>query len=463
MAPGTGLLTLSFKIPSFTTTAASKARAPMYISPSTSSVTVGVDAGNAAAATANCASGTCTVTLDLAPGSHTLAIRLYDAANGGGNELASNTAATCAVTLGTANTCAITMYGLATSLAMTSTSANVSGSQGAGFTFVNGSSTPFTIAALDADGNQILGAGAVTPAVSSAGSGVTIATPAPSASPIYNITDTNQTTQTVALSATPAPNSDGSPLSTNVSVTGASLYAGSLYFFSGSDFYVVSATTGQTVLSITNPVNGMPMAAATDNYALLNASGDADLYIYSLATDAITSTIATGCTSSDNVPIAADNGTFYYDCGGHIYAYNTAGTQVATWADTHGSSGYVAAGGGYVYTINGTTIYVFNSSGVSQGTFTIAAAPSPGWAFAASPQGLFVASGTTARLYSPAGSLVTSFTIGTAECDIQPVGSYLTVRTASTQFTTYSISTGHQVGQITTAVTPNDCRVGFSN
>ncbi len=68
-----------------------------------------------------------------------------------------------------------------------------------------------TIAALDADGNQILGAGAVTPAVSSAGSGVTIATPAPSASPIGNITDTNQTTQTVALSATPAPNSDGRP------------------------------------------------------------------------------------------------------------------------------------------------------------------------------------------------------------------------------------------------------------
>jgi hypothetical protein len=246
-------------------------------------------------------------------------------------------------------------------------------------------------------------------------------------------------------------------------MTGASLYAGSLYFFSGSNFDVVSATTGQTTLSIANPVSGAPMAAATQNYVLLNAAGSATNYIFDLNTDAITSTIATGCSSSDNVPVAADSGLFFYDCSGTVHEYNTSGTAITTWADQESNTGFVAAGGGYVYTISGTTIHVFNDSGVQQGTFTVAAAPSPQWSFAASAQGLFITTGTTARQYSSTGTLVTSFTVGTASCDIQPVGNYLTVRTGPTAFTTYSLATGQSLGTIQSSATPSDCRVGFSN
>lgn len=217
---GTELLTLSFEIPRAATPSKARRRNPQYISPVTSSVTVGIDGGSASAAVATCASSTCTVTLDLALGSHTLAVRLYDAANGGGNELASNTAGACVVAIGNANTCSITMYGTASSLEMTTSSPNVSGSQSAGFTFLSAAPVPFTIAALDADGYEILGVGAVTPSVSTAGSGITIATPAPNASPLYTITDLNPAAQTIALSSTPAPNSDGTALSTYVSLAG---------------------------------------------------------------------------------------------------------------------------------------------------------------------------------------------------------------------------------------------------
>ncbi len=221
---GTGLLTVSLKIPRKTARikSASKAqrRTPQYISAATSSVTVGVDGAGPAAAVATCASSACTVTLDLPVGSHTLAFRLWDAPSGGGNELASNTAGACNVALGNANTCTITMYGNAAALQMTTASTSVTGTQTAGFTFLGTAAVPFTIDALDADGYEILGPGAVTPSVSTSGTGITIATPAPNASPVYLVTDLNPATQSIALSSTPAPLSDGSALSTNVSVAG---------------------------------------------------------------------------------------------------------------------------------------------------------------------------------------------------------------------------------------------------
>ena len=217
---GTGVLTVTFKIPRFHATRKTQRRKPQYVSPATSSVTVGVDGGTVSAAVATCASSVCTVTLDLALGSHTLAFRLWDAPNGGGNELASNTAGACAVAQGNANTCTITLYGTAASLQMTTTSTAVSGSQSTGFTFLSAASVPFTIDALDADGFEILGVGAVKPSVSTSGTGITIATPAPAASPVYLISDVNPVTQTIVVSSTPGPNSDGAPLSTNVSVAG---------------------------------------------------------------------------------------------------------------------------------------------------------------------------------------------------------------------------------------------------
>lgn len=220
VAHGTGVLTVTFTIPSVATRPKNGRRAPRYISPSTSSVTVAVDGGSVTTAPSTCTSGTCTIALILSDGVHTLAFRLWDAPNGGGNELASNLAASCPVTAGAVNTCPIIMYGLARSLQMTTASANVTGSQMAGYTYSSSSSAPFTIDALDADGNEMLGVGAITPTVSTTGREIDIATPAPSAPPVYTIVDTNAMPQTISISTTPAPNSDGTALATNVTIMG---------------------------------------------------------------------------------------------------------------------------------------------------------------------------------------------------------------------------------------------------
>jgi hypothetical protein len=466
---GTGTVTLSFKIPSRPAKATAARTRPQYVSASTQSVSVGVDGANPAVATSNCSAGTCTVTLALSAGNHALAVRLWDAANAGGNELASNTAGSCTIVADTANACSITLYGLATSVQIASASANVSGSQGSGFTYVSGAATPFTVVALDADNNQILGAGTIAPAVSTTGTGFTIATPAPNAAPtsapVYTITDTNPAAQTLALSATPAPNSDGANVSSNVTLTGASPFAGSLYYFSGSTFLIASATTGQTALSITSPVSGAPLAAASGNTVLLNGAGSANLYFFDTPTTTITHTIAAGCSSLDNVPIAADGGLFFYECSGTARAYDSSGTLLNSWSDgeSGGSGGYIAAGGGFVYTIVGTTVRATGHDGSSPTTFTVSNFPSPVWAIAASSQGLFIANGTTTHVYSPQGALLHTLTTTRPSCDFQPVGNYLTVKTGGNTFTTYNIATGASFGTVTTALSSSDCRVGFSN
>ncbi len=467
LTKGTLPVTLRLTIPNRATPSAKARTRPSYVSASTRSISVGADGGPPALATTNCVAGAvCVVTVGLTPGTHSLAVRLWDAANAAGHELASNTAAPCAIVIDTANTCSVTLYGLAASLLVTSASPNVSGSQTAGFTYVSGAATPFTIAALDADGNTIAGVGGITPAVSSAASGISIATPAPNASPaaVYSIVDTNTSAQPLVVSATPGPHSDGANLSANVTLTGAGLYAGSLFFFSSSKFDVVSATTGVTTLSITNPLSGAPFAAATNGKVLLNAASSGTLSIFDIASGVITQTVTTGCVSTDNVPIAADGGKFFYDCSGTVYAYDAAtGASLANWPDSESSTGYVAAGGGFVYTISGTTVHVFDSSGNALTTFTVANFPNPTWAFAASSQGLFVGGGTTQRLYSPTGVLLNSVTTSTPQCDFQPVGTYLTVRTGSRIFTTYNVATSAVIGTVTTVDTPSDCRVGFSN
>jgi serine/threonine-protein kinase len=323
-AAGTALLTISFKIPSVAKPAAKAARKPQYISPSTSSVTVGVDSATATTATSNCASGTCTVTVDLTPGAHTLAIRLYDALNGTGNELASNTAAPCTVTLSQANSCPVTMYGLAKKIGVTSQSYDLAGSQaGGGYTYINGSTVnPFTIVALDADGNQILGVGGIAPSIASPPSGITVATPAPSASPIFTITDTNPAAQNVSISATPAPNSDGSTVSASLSFTGAApLSSASPHVYvanATSSFVLTYAANGaQTTLgSALTPFTGLsdPAGLAVDSSGNIyvaneNTGGTGNLSVYPPSGGSPTYTITSGLKNPDGLAVV--NGKIY--------------------------------------------------------------------------------------------------------------------------------------------------------
>ena len=456
---GAGTLTLSFKVPASTTALA--ARKAQFVSPATQSVTVGVDGATPATATANCVSGTCTVSLNVAAGSHTLAVRLWDAANGGGNEVASNTATSCQVLPATANTCNAVLYGYPASISLTSTSSNVAGSQANGFTFGNGASTPFTVLVLDADGNAITGSGGITPSASS-GTSFALATPAPGASPgAYAITDTDSSAQTIAFSATPAPNADGSTITAPVTFTGASQFAASLYYVNGSNLYVVSGTTGVQTGAFPTTVSGSPYIAATQGYALLNGATSSTLQFYDIATQSLAATVTSACQSSDNLPLAADNGSFYYSCGGTTYKYTTTGSLVTSWGDS--GSSRIAAGGGYVYDLHASSVDVRSSSGTLLRTITLPPGTPSTWGISASSAGVFVNINSTTYEFDPTtGNQIAAINTGTLSCTESPNATTLTVRGGSA-FKIFNIATGTQTGSFTVSPSPQDCRVGYSN
>jgi hypothetical protein len=460
LAAGKAALTLTFAVPSVQGPQSAKRAA--FISPSTQSFTVAADGAAPSTVTSNCSAGTCTATLQLTPGSHTLAVRLWDAANGGGSELASNTAATCPIVADTPNTCTITMYGFPATIALASTSNNVSGSLAGGFTFANGASTPFTLLVLDADGNAITGPGAITP-TASAGTAFTLATPAPNASPgAYTIGDTDTSAQTITFSATPAPNADGSAISAPVAFTGASQFAGSLYYITSGKLYIVSATTGTQTAAYPISVSGAPYVTASQGFAMINGANSNQLAFYNLATQSLVTTTTNVCSASDNLPLAADGGAFYYSCGGTTYKYDNTGSLQTSWAD--GSGGEIAAGGGYVFTVQGTALSVWTPTGSLARTITLPGSTGS-WGLAAGAAGVFATVGSNTYQYSPAtGALLNTISTGSVGCNTQPVGTVLTVHFSGANFNIFHDATGPQVATSFSVIpAPQDCRVGFAN
>ncbi len=219
-------------------TARSVGRKPAYVSPATQSIAVQVDAGtpvvqNLTSASPNCAVSeplgalTCTVPISAPPGAHTLTFVTYDGLGAGGNKLSANSVAATIVANRT-NTVNLTLAGIPASfqiVPVTPTNA-FTGSLTSGFEF-SGSALPLLIAALDADGNYIVGAGAPSLAVSvtgaGAGSGIAI-TPAGNRNPNeFTLASTGLGTARLAISATPNSTPAGSPLVVNATLTAATL------------------------------------------------------------------------------------------------------------------------------------------------------------------------------------------------------------------------------------------------
>jgi hypothetical protein len=190
--PGSPQLVFQLIIPSAT---AAIVRRPHYVSPATASVAIQLNGGtvtaqNVGAGDAGCANVSggimCTMTVAGAAGANTLAVETFDQPNSGttsnfaglhGNVLSS---ATLAVTLNASTPSTVyssSLNGVPASILIAPVpgQTNVSGSQTSGFKFTTASGTAqFTVVALDADGNPIVGPGAPAISASNVPSGTTV-------------------------------------------------------------------------------------------------------------------------------------------------------------------------------------------------------------------------------------------------------------------------------------------------
>lgn len=158
-AKKTGTLTITIKVPKETTTS-SHARRPLYISPSTQSLTIAVDNAapvsyNLTATSPGCtdnASGLiCTIMLSLSTGSHAATFKTYDGVNGSGNVLSSNSNVPLTVNPGAANAFGLILNGDIARIALLLD--NSTPPQGTTATI------PLSVNAYDADNNLIIGPG----------------------------------------------------------------------------------------------------------------------------------------------------------------------------------------------------------------------------------------------------------------------------------------------------------------
>jgi DNA-binding beta-propeller fold protein YncE len=231
-----------------------------YISPATASLAYAIDGVTQtpvaiSAASPNCQVAApigylrCSVNVAAAPGQHTFSFTTLDA---GGKTLSANTQVASTIVAGAANTIAVTLGGIATSFAIYPPNLpQVTSVEGGGFAVYGKKSLQFSIVPLDADRNAILGPGAPQPVVSAAPAGMTMQTPSPASPNRWTFTSTYAPTDpsvaktsSIAVSATPVPNSGAAALSATIPL---SLYVPWLYSTSeagGSNAVVVTDESG---------------------------------------------------------------------------------------------------------------------------------------------------------------------------------------------------------------------------
>lgn len=233
----------SMLAPSFTMTvpapsasAASRARHPQYVSPSTLSVTITLTSVNGSAppagltttATTNVPAGSCkagcSITGPLSPpGSDTFTIVMYDAANAGGNALSQGTVTFTLSASSTSTT--VTLSGIPAGVTISSFPSATLGS-------AFNAPQPFTLIVTDADGNVITGS---------------YATP-------VTLTDSDQTTVSVGTGLAV----NGGTLGKSVQVT-SSTNALTFWYGGVTEFYLGGSTFTST-LTITASIPGVTSA-----------------------------------------------------------------------------------------------------------------------------------------------------------------------------------------------------------
>jgi hypothetical protein len=158
--------------------ASSRTRRPTYVSPATQAMTVAITGPTTVNQTvaltptsggcaSTLASTQCTLQVALAPGSYTATLTTYDGYNAGtqtatGNVLSTGQNIAFTLLAGQANTIAIALSGIPVQLVLTPLTPLTTANGSASYHLVGAGKHPFLVAALDADGNVIVGSGAPT-------------------------------------------------------------------------------------------------------------------------------------------------------------------------------------------------------------------------------------------------------------------------------------------------------------
>ena len=210
-------------------------RGSHYISPATRSISIEVyDAthttlqsttvGNLVTGSLACVPAyggeECTVSVPATPGHHTLDLTTYDQTGATGHALSGFVDFPTIVLAGKANSIPLTLGGLAASFNIVPSSAQATFSTATGLSIVGTKPQQFTIAALDADGDTIVGAGAPTPVVDATPTSTTLLAPQPASPTVWTLTSTYTTgtnptipgVEAISVTATPVPGSGGATL-----------------------------------------------------------------------------------------------------------------------------------------------------------------------------------------------------------------------------------------------------------
>lgn len=233
----TGVIAIALTIP-----ASTQAARPRYVSPSTKSMLIDLynatrktliskqSANLGAGATACRASGknlVCNAAFVVTAGSYSVDVTLFDHAGATGNPLSALKAHPVVVKAGTRQAVSLVFGGLCKSIdAVPVPAAGISGNVTAGFSIVGARPQELTIVCQDADRNFVVGPGAPTAAIVSVPAHTTLATPPPSAPNTWTLTSTFVATNptiggasTIAVTATPVPNSGGATLTRKIPLT----------------------------------------------------------------------------------------------------------------------------------------------------------------------------------------------------------------------------------------------------
>ena len=180
---GQGSAIFAITVPAATTS--SSVRRAQYVSSSTASVRIDVRQGSAEVSgfpvtlgvtpgSPNCttsgAGTTCTLSINILPGSYTASVTALDAS---GNAISTAIAVPLGIATGTVTNIPLTLNGVVAALTVTPTSTGaptfVSGSATAGYALIGQGPRSFTISATDINGHTIVGPGTPTFSVTSSG------------------------------------------------------------------------------------------------------------------------------------------------------------------------------------------------------------------------------------------------------------------------------------------------------
>jgi len=383
---------------SFTIIVPKKATAqkPAYVSPATQSMTVNIMQGSTSVisetvgltptstgCTSTLTSTQCTLQLSLTAGAYTASITTYDGTNATGNALSTAQAVAFTVVQGQNNVVPLTLSGIPAQVLP-----NYAG---------NGQ---FYVAALDVDGNYIIGPGAPTFSVakSSGSTVVSITQPSTTAPNAFELSATTDGSETLTITAgygsgeTNGCAQPGAVCSTSFSVTGTQyvfftneddsnilgfvvpftsataspIFTGSAYYpenaitidASENVFYAGDEYTAVPVDEISPPYTGSPVAGpSVSGYVYgLAVGSNGDLFVLSYDNEAVyvyappytgsaIATITAGIDDAESIALDANNDLFVGNDGStaNITEYAppyTESTATATISTTVGTTIY---------------------------------------------------------------------------------------------------------------------------